>query len=177
VAIGVLWSFVYHPRIGILNAILAGLGVENVIAWLGNPDTAQAALAVVVIWQAVGFFMVLFIAGMESIPVSYYEAAIIDGANQWRIFRHITFPLLWDTTRTALVFLAIGALDMFTITQTMTQGGPNRSTEVLAYYLYERAFLSSRFGYATAIAVSMFFIVLTLSVVTMRLTQRERLEY
>lgn len=114
---------------------------------------------------------------MESIPVTFYEAALIDGANRWQLFWNITLPLLWDTVRTSLVFLAIGAIDMFTIVQTMTEGGPSRGTDVLAVYLYESAFLNSEFGYATAIAVSMFLLVLTLSILLMRFTQRETLEY
>lgn len=177
VAIGVLWSFVYHPTIGALNAFLNLLGVANPPAWLGNPDWALPAVGAVVIWQSVGFFMVLFIAGMEAIPNSYYEAAIIDGATRWHLFWNITLPLLWDTVRTALVFLGIISVDMFAITQTMTQGGPSRATDVLATYLYERAFLQSEFGYATAIAVALFLLVLALSVVLMRVTQRESLEY
>ena len=177
VAIGVLWSFVYHPIIGILSSIAQGLGSGKPIAWLGNPDLALPAVGAVVIWQAVGFYMVLFIAGMESIPVSYYEAATIDGASRWDLFWKVTLPLLWDTIRTALVFLGIGAIDMFAITQTMTEGGPNRSTDVLATYVYDRAFLKSNFGYATAVAVAMFLIAFALSLLTMRATQRESLEY
>lgn len=177
VAIGVLWSFVYHPTIGILSSIVSALGGSEAIAWLGNPDLALPAVGAVVIWQAVGFFMVLFIAGMESIPVSYYEAATIDGATRWDLFWRVTLPLLWDTIRTALVFLAISAIDMFAITQTMTEGGPNRSTDVLSTYVYDRAFLKSNFGYATAVAVAMFLLALVLSLMTMRATQRESLEY
>jgi N-acetylglucosamine transport system permease protein len=177
VAIGVLWSFIYHPTIGILSAITKFFGAKEPIAWLGNPDYALAAVGAVVVWQAVGFYMVLFIAGMDSIPVSFYEAAVIDGANRWHLFWKITLPLLWDTIRTAMVFLAIGAIDMFAITQTMTEGGPNRSTEVLAYYVYERAFLASRFGYATAVAMAMFVLAFVLSILTMTVTRRESLEY
>lgn len=177
VAIGVLWSFVYHPTIGILSRIAGLLGSSEPIAWLGNPDLALGAVGAVVVWQAVGFYMVLFIAGMESIPVTYYEAATIDGASRWDLFWKVTLPMLWDTVRTALVFLAIGAIDMFAITQTMTEGGPNRSTDVLATYVYDRAFLKSNFGYATAVAVAMFAIAFVLSLLTMRATQRESLEY
>ncbi|MBN1287081.1 MAG: sugar ABC transporter permease [Anaerolineae bacterium] len=177
VAIGVLWSFIYHPTIGILNSILKAIGIAEPPAWLGNPDAVVPAIGAVIVWQAVGFYMVLFIAGMESIPVTFYEAATIDGANRWQLFWNITLPLLWDTTRTALVFLAIGAANMFAITQTMTEGGPNRASDVLATYLYERAFISSKFGYATAIAVSLFLMVFVLSIFTMRVTQRETLEY
>jgi N-acetylglucosamine transport system permease protein len=177
VAIGVLWRFIYHPRIGILSAITNFLGIGESIAWLGNPDYALIAVGAVVVWQAVGFYVVLFIAGMESIPTSYYEAALIDGATRWHLFWKITLPLLWDTIRTAMVFLAIGATNMFAITQTMTEGGPNRSTDVLATYVYERAFLSYRFGYATAVAMAMFLLAFALSAFTMRVTQRDSLEY
>lgn len=177
VALGVLWSFVYHPTIGILNSLLEVFGIGETIAWLGNPRYALMAIAVVVIWQSVGFYMVLFIAGMESIPVSYYEAATIDGANRGHLFWRITIPLLWDSIRTSLVFLAITATNMFAITQTMTQGGPNRSTDVLSFYVYDQAFRSSKFGYATAVAIAMFALTLILSLLTMSFTQRETLEY
>jgi N-acetylglucosamine transport system permease protein len=177
VAIGVLWSFVYHPRIGILSQITEFFGSAKSIAWLGNPDYAQAAVGAVVVWQSVGFFMVLFIAGMDSIPVSFYEAATIDGANRWHLFWKITLPLLWDTIRTALVFLAISATNMFAITQTMTEGGPNRSTHVLSTFVYEQAFLKAKFGYATAAAMAMFALAFAISLITMIFTRREALEY
>ena len=177
VAIGVLWSFIYHPTIGILSSAVKAFGAEKPIAWLGNPDVALGAVGAVVIWQAAGFFVVLFMAGMDSIPTSYYEAATIDGANRWHMFWKITLPLLWDTIRTALVFLAIAATNMFEITQTMTQGGPNRSTDVLSTYVYERAFLSGKFGYATAVAVAMFALAFALSLLTMLATRRESVEY
>jgi N-acetylglucosamine transport system permease protein len=177
VAIGVLWSFVYHPTIGILKSILNLIGIENPPVWLGNPDTVLGAIAAVTIWQAVGFYMVLFIAAMESIPSTYYEAAALDGASRWRIFWTITIPLIWDTLQTAVIFIMIGATNMFTITMTMTEGGPSRSSEVLSTYLYNEAFLNSQFGYGTAIAVTLFFITLLISVVLTRLMRRESLEY
>jgi N-acetylglucosamine transport system permease protein len=177
VAIGVLWSFIYHPTIGILSSIAEALGGGKAIAWLGDPNLALPAVGAVVVWQAIGFYMVLFIAGMESIPVSYYEAATIDGATRWDLFWRVTLPLLWDTIRTATVFLAIAATNMFAITQTMTQGGPNRATDVLATYVYDQAFRQGNFGYATAVAVAMFVIAFALSLLTMRATQRESLEY
>ncbi len=177
VAVGVLWSFIYHPTIGILNSFLALIGIQNPPAWLGDPSVALPAVAVVVLWQSVGFYMVFFIAGMESIPETFYEVARIAGANRWQTFWRVTLPLLWENTRVALVYLAMGALNMFTITQTMTEGGPSRATEVLSIYLYKNAFTHSRFGYATAIAVALFILVLALSILVMRVTAREAVEY
>jgi N-acetylglucosamine transport system permease protein len=177
VAIGVLWSFVYHPTIGILQAVLNAIGIENPPVWLGNPDVVLPALAGVDIWQSVGFYMVLFIAAMESIPVTFYEAAMLDGATRWHLFWNITLPLIWGTLQTALIFIMINATNMFTITQTMTEGGPSRGSEVLSTYLYNEAFLNSQFGYGTAVAVALFLITLVISVVLTRLLSRESLEY
>ena len=177
VAIGILWSFVYHPSIGILNSFLKNIGITNPPVWLGDPKTAIWAIIVVTVWQGAGFFMVLFMAAMQGIPPSYYEAAALDGATRGVMFFKITFPLLWETTRSALVFVTIGALDMFGITFTMTQGGPDRSTDVLATLLYTEAFSNSKFGYATAIAMVLFVIVMALSFILMFLTRREAIEY
>ena len=179
VAVGVLWSFVYHPTIGILNAILELVGLGGLTrAWLGDVGTVLPAVGAVVVWHAVGFYMVLLIAAMQQIPTDFYEAARLDGASAWQLFRHVTFPLLWDTTQVAFVFLAIGALDMFAITQTMLiEGGPNRAGEVLATYLFRAAFVQSAFGYATAIAVTLFAIKFVFSALTLTLARRERLEY
>ncbi|MEA3338161.1 MAG: sugar ABC transporter permease [Chloroflexota bacterium] len=177
VAVGVLWSFVFHPTMGILNSMLNLIGIENPPVWLGNPDTVLGAVSTVAIWQAVGFYMVLFVAAMEAVPVSLYEAAMIDGANQWQLFRNITIPMIWDAIVTALIFIMIVATNMFAITQTMTLGGPSRSSEVLSTYLYDEAFLEGNFGYGTAIGVALFLIVLFISIVIQRVTRREGLEY
>jgi len=188
ISIGVLWSYVYHPTIGILTSLLQFLrlewffqllGFEGIPVWIGDPRTVRPAIGAVVVWQSVGFYMVLFLAAMEAIPQSFYEAAIIDGANRWHQFWNITLPLLWDTMQTALVFAGLGAFDMFAMTRVMVVSGSTtgRPADVLATYLYEQAFDVSRFGYATAIAVSLFLMVLLLSVFTMRITRREAVEY
>jgi N-acetylglucosamine transport system permease protein len=188
ISIGVLWSYIYHPTIGILTSILQMLhlewffqlfGFEGIPVWMGDARTVRIAIGAVVIWQAAGFYMVLFLAAMEAIPQTFYEAAIIDGANRWHQFWNITLPLLWDTMQTALIFSGLGAFDMFAITRVMVVSGSstNRPADVLATYLYEQAFEASRFGYATAIAVSLFLLMLTLSALTMRVTRREAVEY
>lgn len=176
VAIAVLWSFVFHPTIGILNSALHIFGITGP-TWLGNPSTSLISILIVAVWSGVGFYMVLFIAGMQSITTDYYEAARIDGAGGWSIFWNVTWPLLWDHTRTALIFISIGAMDMFTLVQVLTEGGPNRSSDVLATYLYEAAFKDGQFGYATAIGVSLFLITMVLAGVMFQLGRQERLEY
>lgn len=179
VAVGVLWSFIYHPTIGLLNGFLNVIGLGRLTrAWLGDVNFVLPAVGGVSIWAAVGFYMVLLIAAMQAIPIDFYAAARLDGANTWQLFRHVTLPLLWDTIQVAFVYLAIGALDMFAITQTMLiEGGPNRAGEVLSTYLFRTAFVQSEFGYATAIAVTLFAIKFLFSAVTLVATRRERVEY
>jgi N-acetylglucosamine transport system permease protein len=188
ISIGVLWSYVYHPTIGILTSLMQALhmepffqlfGFDGIPVWIGDPRTVRGAIGAVVVWQAAGFYMVLFLAAMEAIPQSFYEAAILDGANRWHQFWSITLPLLWDTMQTALVFAGLGAFDMFAMTRVMVVSGSTtgRPADVLATYLYEQAFDVSRFGYATAIAVSLFVMVLILSAFTMRVTRRESVEF
>jgi N-acetylglucosamine transport system permease protein len=188
ISIGVLWSYVYHPTMGMLTSLLQLLrleplfqllGFDSIPIWMGDPRTALYAIGAVVIWQSAGFYMVLFLAAMQGIPETYYDASALDGASRWQMFWNITLPLLWDTVRVALVYCGLGAFNMFALTMVMTnaQRGPNRATDVLSTYLYEQAFMSSRFGYATAIAVSLFLITLTISVVFLHLTPREDLEY
>ena len=181
VIVSVLWGFVYHPTIGLLNSVLTALGASWAASfpWLGDRGTVFGSVLAVVVWQAVGFYMVLFVAGMQAIPVDYYEAARVDGANPWNVFWSLTVPLLWDTIRTAIVFLAIGAMDLFAIVTVMTNGtgGPSRAADVVPVYLYSKAFSEGQFGYATAMGLVLLIIVLGLSVISLRLTARETLEY
>ncbi len=178
VIVGVLWSFAYHPTLGLVNGFLESVGLSSLKrTWLGDPSYALWAIAAIVVWQAVGFYMVLFIAGMQSIPADFYEAATLDGANRWQTFWGITLPLIWDNVRVAIVYIGIAALDLFAIVQVMTAGGPNRSSDVLAHYMYEVAFTDGQFGYATAIGVTLLVLTLILSVITLRLTKREGYEF
>lgn len=181
VIVAVLWGFIYHPTIGLLNAMLEPFKIAgmNNFPWLGDRGTVFGAVLAVVVWQSVGFYMVLFIAGMQAIPQDFYEAAKVDGANSWQFFWSITVPLLWDTIRTAIVFLAIGAMDLFAVVTVITNGtgGPSRAADVVPVYLYSQAFSQGNFGYATAMGLVLLFIVLFLSIASLRLTTREALEY
>lgn len=178
VIIGVLWQYIFNPIVGLLNGTLRAVGLDGLTRpWLGDGATSLWAVAAVVIWQIVGFYMVLFIAGMQSIPVTFYEAATLDGASKWQAFWGITVPLLWDNIRIALIYVGITTLDLFTIVQVMTEGKPNRASDVVARYMYEVAFTNSQFGYASTIGVVLLLLTLVLSVFTLRFTQRERLEF
>jgi N-acetylglucosamine transport system permease protein len=180
VIVGMLWSYVYNPNMGLLNGVLEEVGLDGLTrVWLADPKTILWAILAVAVWAGVGFYMVIYIAGMQSIPTSFYEAAVLDGATRWSSFKDITFPLLWETVRTTVIYLGIAALDLFVLVQVMTGGGSGsgRKAEVAALYLYNQAFDKSRWGYASAIGVVLLLATLLLSVVIMRLTKRETYEF
>lgn len=181
VIVGILFTYVYNPSFGVVNSVLGNIGLSSLQrAWLGNPSTVLWAIAAVAVWSGVGFYMVIFIASMQSIPTSFYEAAVLDGAGRWKQFKDITLPLMWETIRTALIYLAIAALDFFTLIQVMTGGGGGvaaRKSEVAAVYMYGEAFGKSRWGSASAVGVILLVLTLLLSVVIMRVTKRETYEF
>jgi N-acetylglucosamine transport system permease protein len=181
VIVGILWSYVYTPNIGLLNGILRAIGLGEVsTSWLTDPSTVLWAIAAVAIWSSVGFYIVIFLASMQSIPTSFYEAAILDGATRWTSFKDITFPLIWETIRTSVIYLAIAALDFFILIVVISGGSTTttaRRAEVAAIYLYNQAFDSSRWGYASAIGVVLLILTLFLSLGIMRVTRRETYEF
>jgi N-acetylglucosamine transport system permease protein len=181
VIVGILFQYVYNPRYGLLNETLGVLGMENLQrTWLGDSTLIFWAISFVFIWGAVGFYMVIFMASMQSIPTSFYEAATLDGANRWTTFKDITLPLMWETIRTSIIYIAITALDMFVIVQVITQGtstAASKGAETVAVYMYIEAFSKNRWGSAAAIGVLLLILTLLLSVVLMRVTKRETYEY
>jgi N-acetylglucosamine transport system permease protein len=177
--IALLWQFVYHPNDGLLNGLLRGVGLDGLArTWLGDPHLALWAVMAVLIWSSVGFYMVLFAAAMGSIPTEIIEAATLDGAGRLVTLWRIVLPLLRDTVQVAFVYLGVLALDGFAVVQVMTvgPGGPDDATEVIGLGLYRNAFTFSRFGYAAAMGVALFFLTLTLAVVAMRSGRKERVE-
>ncbi len=179
--VGVLFNFVYHPTLGILSNTFKILGIKELstFPWLGDVVTVLPAIVFVAIWQATGFYMVLFMASMGSIPTEFYEAAKIDGAGEWDIFWKITLPLLSESLRTAVVFLMIMAMDMFVYVSFLTNetGGPGRAAQVLSSYLYQTAFRQGNFGYGTTLAVVLMMVVLVLSIIGLRAGSQETVEY
>lgn len=164
VGVSVIWDWIYHPSIGIFNAMLAQFGLEP-INWLKDPVWAMPAIILLVVWKGTGYYMVIYLAGLLDIPDQYYEAAKIDGAGRWQLFRSVTWPLLAPTTYLILILQIINSFQVFATVYVLTGGGPQRATEVVVYYLYERAFQSLEFGYASAISVALFLFLLLLTAV------------
>ncbi len=168
VAVAVVWRYLYHPRYGLINYGLSLLGVEP-IDWLGDPHWAMPALILMAIWKNFGFNMIIFIAGMQNIPVTLYEAAQIDGADAWRQFRYITLPLLGPTFLLVALMTVIGYFQVFAEPYVMTQGGPANSTVSIVLLMYEEGFRWWNMGYASAIAFVLFALILAATALQLRL--------
>lgn len=175
VAIALVWMWIYHPSFGAANAILSWLGIGS-LQWLNSTDTAMLALIVFSVWLGIGYQMVVFLAGLQSIPNHLYDAARIDGAGEWQRFIRITIPLLRPTTFFILVTSVIASFQVFTSVYMMTAGGPVGSTDVIVYHIYHAAWEQLRMGYAAAMSWILFLIVMILTWVQFRLFGRE-LEY
>ncbi|MER7948032.1 sugar ABC transporter permease [Streptomyces sp. NPDC096079] len=182
--VALLFQFAYNPNSGAINSVLKGVGLGSVQPdWLGDPDLALICVMAVLVWSTVGFFVVLFSAGMASIPRDFYEAALLDGANRFTTFFKITLPLLWDTVQSGWIYMGILALgaESFAVVQIMTVGpnggGPDFSTIVLPLYVYQKAFRDGQAAYATTIGVALLVVTLAFAAVVMKLGRRERLEF
>jgi multiple sugar transport system permease protein len=167
VAIAVVWRFLLQPDTGLVNQVLGAVGIDGV-KWLDNTSTALPTLVVMAAWRNLGFAMVIFLAGLQAIPQSLYEAARIDGADRWAQFRHITFPTLRPTVLFVAVVTTIGYVQFFEEPFVMTQGGPLDSTLSMAYHTYNQ-FGFGNYGYASAMSYVLFLVVVLLSVAWFRL--------
>jgi multiple sugar transport system permease protein len=159
VAVAVVWRYLYHPRYGFLNYVLGLAGLPP-IEWLGDPDWAMPAIILMAVWKNFGFNMVVFIAGLQSIPHRLYEAAEIDGADGWAQFRYITLPMLAPTFLFVTVITLIGYFQLFAEPYVMTQGGPADSTLSVALLMFQEGFRWWNLGYAAAVAFVLFLIIL-----------------
>ncbi|HSK19138.1 MAG TPA: sugar ABC transporter permease [Longimicrobiales bacterium] len=171
VAVAIVWRYLYHPQYGMLNYVLGWFGVSPV-DWLGDPRTAMPAIILLAIWKNFGYNMLIFIAGMQTIPSELYEAAELDGAGALRKFRHITLPMLAPTFLFVGVITMIGYFQLFAEPYVMTAGGPLRSTTSLVLLMYEEGFRWWRMGVAAAVAFILFAIILVWTLFQFRL-QRE----
>jgi multiple sugar transport system permease protein len=168
VAVAVVWQWIYNPEFGLLNYLLSLFGIDGP-SWLSSSKTSLLSIAIVGIWKGMGYNMLLFLAGLQGISTSYYEAAKLDGANAFQEFFHVTFPMLRPTTFFIFIMSIIGSFQVFDSVMLMTGGEPGRSSSVLVHYLYQNAFEYFRMGYACAIAYLLFFIVVTLTLINLRM--------
>ncbi|MFC3789961.1 carbohydrate ABC transporter permease [Paenibacillus sp. GCM10012307] len=163
-----IFKLIYNKDYGMLNVILKGLGLP-VADFLSNPDIAMIGIIILCIWKAMGFFMIVFLAGLNNIPDSLYEAAHVDGAGPVQQFIRVTLPLLKRTTAFVVIITTMDALKIFVPVYITTSGGPAQSTSTIVHYIYETAFKQMNMGYASAAAFILFGIVLLISVVQLRI--------
>ncbi len=167
VVVALDWQWIYSAHYGLLNWLLEGLGLRP-YRWLQDPRFTLVGIIITTAWTSAGFYMVIFLAGLQSIPLEYYEAAQIDGASTWVRFRYITLPLLRPIALFVAVFAVIISLRVFDLIWVMTGGGPGRASMVMVMYIYERAFEGFQLGYASALSIFLFLVILGLTIVQLR---------
>ena len=172
VAIAVVWNMLFSPETGPINQLLSALGISNPPGWTTSATWSMPAVIIVGTWREMGYYMLLFLAGLQTIPPELYEAARVDGANPWQRFRNITLPCLRPTTFFITVMLTIGSFKVFDLILVMTNGGPGQSTLVLSQYIYTKGFVENKLGYASAISIVLFLICITITVVQFVVNKR-----
>lgn len=173
VAVATLWSKIYDPNFGLINMFFDLIGLENLtVNFLGSSRIAIYSVVVAINWRYIPLYMILFLAAIKNIPAELYEAAEVDGATKWDNFKYITLPLLRPTIINASVLALVGSLKFFDIVYALTGGGPNNSTELMATYMYKNAFNSLRMGYGSTIALALFIIAFSLSLIFLKVTQK-----
>jgi len=167
VVVAIIWQFLYNPSYGLVTGGISALGLQGYDEPLGKSSQALTAVGVAFVWYALGFYIMLFSAGLKQIPEEVNEAAALDGSSGFHRFKTITWPMLWSIKRISVIYIVINVLNIFALVYLMTKGGPNRSTETLLTYLYEQAFTNSKYGYGTTIAAANFVIAMVLALILM----------
>lgn len=172
VVVGLIWGYIYNPQFGIVNSVLTSIGLESwTRAWLADPSVNMYAVAVPIIWNYIGPYLIIFIAAVQNIPSEIEEAASLDGATGFRRLYYVTLPMLWTTIKVAVILCISGSLKAFDQVFIMTGGGPAQSTELMATYMYNNTFLIYRYGYGSAIStmiVILSLILIGISQIVMR---------
>jgi ABC-type sugar transport system permease subunit len=174
IVVALVWKFMYNP-LGVVNTLLGHVGVGR-INWLATEETALPALILIGIWRGIPLFGVIYLAGLQSIPKEYHEAATVDGAGPWQSFIHVTIPLLMPTILFVMVMSLLSAMKVFLNPLVMTEGGPNGTTRVLPYFIYETAFAYHRMGEAAAASMVLFAFAFALTLIQLRLLRRGGVE-
>ncbi|MGI5157166.1 carbohydrate ABC transporter permease [Microbispora sp. CA-102843] len=172
IVVAIIWKWIFQPYGGPLNQLVGAFGLGG-HAWLGDESTALLAVSVASMWQGVGMPFLLFLAALQAIPTELYEAARVDGAGGWRIFRRITLPLMKPTLGVVGIMTLLGAMEMFNLVMAMTGGGPGYSTEVPVLHIYRAAFEHSQFGYASALSLVFCVLMLVVASLGLRFTRRK----
>ncbi len=172
VAVAVVWNMLLSPDTGPVNQFLRAVGIAHPPGWTTSSDWALPALILTSVWRDMGYYMVLFLAGLQAVPAELYEAARVDGAGAWRRFWYVTLPCLRPTTFFVMVMLTISSFKVFDLVQVMTEGGPGRSTLVLSQLIFREGITQGRFGYSSAISLALFAICLVITVVQFRFQRR-----
>jgi multiple sugar transport system permease protein len=175
VAVSLIWKWMYEPRLGIVNAALGALGLPGP-NWLADPFWAMPALIILGLWKGFGYNMVLFLAGLQGIPATLYEAAMIDGASGWQRFWKITLPLLSPAMFLAVILTVISSFQIFDQAFIMTAGGPSNATNTIVLYIFQNGFQFFKMGYASAIAWALFAVIFSFTLIQMWL-QRHWVQY
>lgn len=173
VAVALVWTMMFHPQLGVLNYLLSLVGIGPQ-AWVYSPDTVIPTLILVEVWHWTPLVMLIVLGGLAGLPREPYESALIDGANDWHMFRHITLPLVWPFIMVAIVIRTIDALKAFDTIFVITQGGPGTASETLNIFLYLQAFQFYKIGYASAVVVIFFVIVIMLSLLLLYARQKSK---
>ncbi|CAN7195502.1 carbohydrate ABC transporter permease [Rossellomorea sp. LjRoot5] len=172
IAVAVIWGFLYNTEYGLFNYLLSLLDVEK-IPWLGEPTIAKLSLIVLAVWKGIGINMIIFLAALQGIPKSYYEAAEMDGANRWQVLKNVTIPLLRYATFFVTVTTLIGWLQFFEEPFVMTNGGPLDGTISMALFIYQRGFQFSEFGYAAAGSFILFVIIIIITLLQFKMRKSD----
>jgi raffinose/stachyose/melibiose transport system permease protein len=159
VVVALVWSNIYNYNIGILNNFLRILGLDSFVQnWLGDPKIAMLSICIVIIWQFIGLYMIIFLSALQNIPNSLNEAAFIDGASRVQQFFHITLPLIFDTVKVAVALCIAGSMKAFDLVFVMTEGGPSHATELMAIHMYNKTFSVYKYGYGSAVSLIIFIV-------------------
>ena len=172
VVVALVWRWFFNPDFGILNYALFRLGIDGPPNWLSTRTWAMPSVIIVSVWKQVGYNMVIFLAGLQAIPTTLYEAASIDGAGRWQRFRNITLPLLTPTTFFVLIISIIGSLQVFDAVLVLTGGGPANATRTIVFHIWEEAFVFLEMGYAAAVAWMLFIMVFLVTALQWKLQKR-----
>ncbi|WP_265521130.1 carbohydrate ABC transporter permease [Oerskovia flava] len=165
VAIAVVWNMLFSPEFGPINQFLRAIGIDNPPGWTTSATWAMPAVILVSVWREMGYYMLLLLAGLQTVPAQLYEAARMDGANAWQRFWNVTLPGLRPTMFFVTVMLTIQSFKIFDLILVMTNGGPGQSTLVLSQYIYQKGFVENQFGYASAVSVALFAICLVVTII------------